>query len=189
MMMLARFEHHASLANLCGPCWETISNSLNKVIYVTYHKSIKLGNPRYNSHKLGEPVKLFRNMPKTVWFIFPRRQLGESKAIVAVHWWFPWVPCLPCRPLPLKIQKHKDKDTTCFKHSNTMPPLHVSHCSTKTNPPQKHNDVKKIRLLFSAFLLHPVQSWFETILSSPPVLYSLGKSVKHCVCWWWKNMG
>ena len=103
-----------NIMRLCGPCWETISNSLNKVIYVTYHKSIKLGNPRYNSHKLGEPVKLFRNMPKTVWFIFPRRQLGESKAIVAVHWWFPWVPCLPCRPLPLKIQKHKDKDTTCL---------------------------------------------------------------------------
>ena len=82
---------------------------------------MKLGNPRYNSHKLGEPVKLFRNMPKTVWFIFPRRQLGESKAIVAVHWWFPWVPCLPCRPLPLKIQKHKDKDTTCFLCHPFMP--------------------------------------------------------------------
>ena len=29
-------------------------------------------------------------------YLLQKAVFGESKAVAAVHWWFPWVPCLPC---------------------------------------------------------------------------------------------
>ena len=28
-------------------------------------------------------------------YLLQKAVFGESKAVAAVHWWFPWVPCLP----------------------------------------------------------------------------------------------